>query len=133
MFVLLKSLARNLILPPAGPLILAVIGLALMPKRRRPRGALVLPAGAALWLVATPVVADVLMSMAERYPPLDPSKPVDAQAVVILAGGGVREAPEFGGFAAEGETLYRLVYGAFIARRTSLPILVTGSAGEAEA
>jgi uncharacterized SAM-binding protein YcdF (DUF218 family) len=133
MFILLKSLARNLFLPPAGPLILAVIGLLLVSRRRKLGGALVVTGVAALWLCATPVVADVLMNMAERYPSLDPAKPVNAQAVVILGGGGVRDAPEFGGPAAEGETLYRLAYGAFVARRTSLPILVTGTAEEAVA
>ena len=133
MFVLLKSLARNLILPPAGLLILAVIGLLLMPRRRKLGGALVVTAVAALWLCATPVVADVLMKMAERYPSLDPSKPVNAQAVVILGGGGVHIAPEYGGPVAEGATLDRLLYGAFVARRTSLPILVTGTREEAAA
>jgi uncharacterized SAM-binding protein YcdF (DUF218 family) len=133
MFVILKSVARNLILPPAGLLILAVIGLLLMRRRRRLGGAMVITAVAALWLCATPVVADVLMRMAERYPPLDPSKPVNAQAVVILGGGRVRNAPEYAGPAAEGETLYRLVYGAFVAKRTSLPILVTGTGEEAAA
>ena len=133
MFVLLKSLARNLILPPAGLLILAVIGLLLMPRRRRLGGALVVTAIAALWLCATPVVADILMTMAERYPPLDPNRPLNAQAVVILAGGGVRNAPEYGGLAVEGSTLDRVAYGAFLARRTALPILVTGSPDEAAA
>jgi uncharacterized SAM-binding protein YcdF (DUF218 family) len=133
MFVLLKSLARNLILPPAGLLILAVIGLLLMPRRRRLGGALVITAIAALWLCATPVVADILMTMAERYPPLDPNRPLNAQAVVILAGGGVRDAPEYGGPAVEGSTLDRVAYGAFLARRTALPILLTGSPGEAAA
>jgi uncharacterized SAM-binding protein YcdF (DUF218 family) len=133
MFVLLKSLARNLILPPAGLLILAVIGLLLMPRRRRLGGALVVTAIAALWLCATPVVADILMTMAERYPPLDPNRPLNAQAVVILAGGGVRDAPEYGGPAVEGSTLDRVAYGAFLARRTALPILLTGSPGEAAA
>jgi uncharacterized SAM-binding protein YcdF (DUF218 family) len=133
MFVLLKSVARNLILPPAGLLILAVIGLLLMPRRRKLGGALVITAVVALWLCATPVVADLLMRMAERYPPLDPSMPLNAQAVVILAGGGVREAPEYGGLVVDGNTLDRLLYGAFLAHRTSLPILLTGSPGEAAA
>lgn len=131
MFVLFKSFIRNLILPPSGLLILAVIGLLLMPRRRRLGVALVITAVATLWLCATPVVADVLMSMAERYPSLDPDKPLNAQAVVILGGGSVHYAPEYGGPVAEGETLYRLVYGAFVARRTSLPILITGTRDEA--
>lgn len=133
MLVLLKSLARNLILPPTGPLILAVIGLLLVPRRRRLGGALVVTAVALLWLCATPVVADVLMRMAERYPPLDSSKPVNAQAVVILGGGGVRNAPEFGGPAVEGAALSRVLYGAFVARRTELPIALSGAPEEAVA
>lgn len=133
MFVLLKAVARNLILPPAGLLILAVIGLLLMPRRRRLGGTLVIIAVAGLWLCATPVVADVLMRMAERYPPLDPSKPVNAQAVVILGGGSVHLAPEYSGPVAEGDTLYRVMYGAFVAKRASLPILVSGGRDEAAA
>jgi len=42
----------------------------------------------------------------------DPSKPVDAQAIVILGGGEVRIAPEYGGWATEGEVLERVSYGA---------------------
>lgn len=133
MLILLKSLARNLVLPPAGPLILAVFGLVLMPRRRRLGGVMVVTGVAALWLCATPVVADVLMRMAERYPSLDPAKPVNAQAVVILGGGGVRNAPEYGGLAMEGDPLGRVVYGAIVAKRTSLPILVTGTRDEAAA
>lgn len=133
MFILLKSLARNLILPPAGPLILAVMGLLLVPRRRRLGGTLMVTGVAMLWLCATPVVADVLMSMAEGYPPLDVSKPVSAQAVVILGGGGVRNAPEFGGPALEGASLSRVIYGAFVARRTSLPVELSGAPEEAVA
>lgn len=133
MFILVKSIVRKLILPPTGLLILAVIGLLLMPRRRRLGGALVITAVVALWLCATPVVADVLMRMAERYPSLDPNKPLNAQAVVILGGGAVYYAPEYGGPVAEGQTLYRLAYGAFVARRTSLPILITGTRDEAQA
>jgi uncharacterized SAM-binding protein YcdF (DUF218 family) len=133
MFILLKSLARNLILPPAGPLVLAVVGLLLMPRRRKLGVSLVIVAVGFLWVCATPVVADVLTRFAERYPSLDPSKPVNAQAIVILGGGSMRIAPEYGGWALESETLERVSYGAFVARRTALPILVSGSPEEARA
>jgi uncharacterized SAM-binding protein YcdF (DUF218 family) len=133
MFVLLKSLARDLILPPAGPLILAVLGLLLVSRRRKLGVALVVIGVGSLWLCATPVVADVLTRFAERYPSLDPSKPVNAQAVVIIGGGGVRTAPEYGGPAIEGPLLERLNYGAFVARRAGLPIAVSGTAEEARA
>ncbi len=134
MFILLKSLARELMLPPAGPLIIAVLGLLLLSRRRKLGVVLIVIGVGSLWLCATPVVADVLTRFAERYPPLDPSKPVNAQAVVILGGGGERPfAPEYAGPAIEGVMLERVNYGAFVARRTSLPILVSGSPTEAQA
>jgi uncharacterized SAM-binding protein YcdF (DUF218 family) len=133
MFILLKSLVRELILPPAGPLIVVVLGLLLVRSRRKLGGALVVIGVGSLWLCATPVVADVLTRFAERYPSLDPAKPVNAQAVVILGGGGERIAPEYAGPAIEGPMLERVIYGAFLARRTALPVLVTGSPGEAQA
>src|ERR1700761_1621043 len=131
MFIFLKSFLRTLILPPSGPLIIAVLGLLLISRRRKLGLTLITIGVAALWLCATPFVADVLTRFAERYPPLDPTKPLNAQAVVILGGGGVRTAPEYGGPALELDTLERMNYGAFLARRASLPILVTGSPPEA--
>ena len=134
MLIALKSLVRELILPPAGPLIIAVLGLLLVSRRRRLGAALIVIGVGSLWLCATPVVADVLTRFAERYPALDPSKPVNAQAVVILGGGGERlVAPEYGGPAIEGRMLERLEYGAFVARRNSLPIAISGSATETRA
>jgi uncharacterized SAM-binding protein YcdF (DUF218 family) len=133
MLILLKSFVRSLILPPASLLILAVVGLLLMRRHRKLGVALVICGVGGIWLCATPVVADVLTHCAERYPSLDPSKPVNAQAVVILGGGGVRVAPEYGGWATEGDTLARVSYGASVARRTALPVLVSGTPEEARA
>ena len=133
MFPYLKSILRNLVLPPAGLLILAFVGLLLTRRHRRLGHTLIAISLALLWLGSLPVVADALQRLAEHYPPLDLSRPVNAQAIVILAGGDVRWAAEFGGPTATRDTLERLMYGAFVARRTSLPVLVSGSPKEAEA
>lgn len=133
MFIYVKSILRNLILPPAGLLILAFIGLLLSRRHRRLGNALIATSLGLLWLGSLPGVANWLQRQAERYPPLDLSKPVSAQAIVILAGGSERIAPEYGGLAIGGDTLERVVYGAYIARRTSLPVLITGSNSEARA
>jgi uncharacterized SAM-binding protein YcdF (DUF218 family) len=133
MFAFVKSILRNLILPPAGLLLLAFVGLLLTRRHRRLGNALIAISLGLIWLGSLPVVANWLQRQADRYPPLELSKPVNAQAVVILAGGSVRMAPEYGGPAIADDTLERVDYGAYVARRTSLPVLVTGSAREAEA
>lgn len=132
--LLLKTLLRNLILPPAGPLLLSFLGVALG-KRRPAWGRLCLLTGLALlWLLSTPIIADALSGLAEGYPALDLRQPTNAQAIVILGGGGqITASPEYGGPAAEPLLLERLSYGAFVARKTGLPILITGSGIEASA
>lgn len=133
MFPYLKSILRNIILPPAGLLILAFVGLLLARRHRRLGHALTAISVGLIWVISCPAVADRLQSFAERYPPLDLSRPVSAQAIVILAGGAVRFAPEYGGWVAGSDTLERLTYGAYVARRTALPVLVSGSPDEAQA
>jgi uncharacterized SAM-binding protein YcdF (DUF218 family) len=130
----LKTLLKELLLPPADFLLLALLGLALL--KRRPalaRGCLIAAVGA-LWLLSTPVVSDGLSALAEHYPPVDLRLARDAQAIVILGGGGQRAyAPEYAGPAAEPLLLERLSYGAYLAKKTGLPILVTGFPLEARA
>jgi uncharacterized SAM-binding protein YcdF (DUF218 family) len=139
MLIALKFVLRTLVLPPASPLLLAALGTWLLVRpgtgARARKAALVLLVAslAALWLLATPVVADALTRIAERYPALDLARPLRAQAVVILAGGAARTAPEYGGPAVGLATLERVSYGAYVARRTGLPVLVSGSAREAAA
>ena len=134
LYFFLKSLLRNLILPPAGLLIVTVVGALLLWRRRRFGGPLLTVGLGSLWLLATPIVADSLSHLAEHYPALDVSKPTNAKAIVILAGGGKRLfAPEYGGPMVENELLERLSYGAFVARRTALPVLITGNQDEAVA
>lgn len=129
-----KTLLRNLLLPPTGPLLVAFIGLLYLQRRPRLGRALIALGLGSLWLLSTPVVADVLTRLVEHYPALDWSKPTGAQAIVILGGGGQRPyAPEYGGPAAEPYLLERLSYGAYLAHKTGLPILVTGYHVEAEA
>jgi uncharacterized SAM-binding protein YcdF (DUF218 family) len=135
MFLLhLKTLLRMLVLPPAGPLFVAWFGLAVL--RRRPvlaRYCLGFSIGS-LTLLSLPLVASALTAVVERYPALDLAAPSGAEAVVILGGGGQREyAPEYGGPAAKPGLLERLEYGAYVAHRTALPVLVTGFHVEARA
>ena len=87
--VLLKTVLKALVLPPAGPLLVALAGL--LWWRRRPRLGLALAAGGVLSLLALslPAVAMLLLRAVEEAPALDWREAPSAQAIVIL-GGGVR-------------------------------------------
>lgn len=128
----LRILLRTLVLPPACLLILAFLGLLLV--RRHRRLGMLLAAGslAGIWLLSTPAIADGLERVTEHYPALNLSRPVGAQAIVILGGGGYRwYAPEYRGPAPNYAMYERLAYGAYVARHTGLPVLVTGKEAEA--
>ncbi|HEY2678471.1 MAG TPA: YdcF family protein [Steroidobacteraceae bacterium] len=134
MVLQLKMLLRSLILPPAGLLLLAFIGLLLLKRRAVLARTLLVVAVGSLWLLSTPVVSDALTALAEQYPALDLRRAGQAQAIVILGGGGQRPfAPEYQGPAAEPLLLERLSYGAYLAHSTGLPILITGYRTEAPA
>jgi uncharacterized SAM-binding protein YcdF (DUF218 family) len=134
MFVDLKLIAHTLFLPPAGLLLIALIAYGLLWSRWQRQATVVLGVALALlWLGAMPVVSDVLWRLTERYPALNLNQPLNAQAIVVLGGSGFRlRAPEYGGQpAAELVLLDRLTYAAYVARRTSLPVLVSGNGNEA--
>ena len=134
MLLRLKLLLKSVILPPTGLLLLAILGVFLIKRRPRLGRACSIIALGSLWLLFTPRVSDLLSALAEHYPPLDLRSATGAQAIVILGGGGQRGmAPEYGGPAADTVLLERLSYGAYVARKTGLPILVTGFHIEATA
>jgi uncharacterized SAM-binding protein YcdF (DUF218 family) len=130
----IKTLARELILPPTSVLLLSLVGAVLAWRRWRFGWAIFFVGFGSLWLLCTPVIADWLSGFADGYPALDLSRSVDAQAVVVIGGGGQRnDAPEYNGPMAEPILLERLTLAAFIARRLSLPVAVSGAPAEAVA
>lgn len=108
---------------------LLVAGLACLLLRRRRAGLALISTGiAAFYLLSVPAVSNLLMRSIE-VPPTAPSvlAAADAQAIVVLSGGFEQHAPEYGAAGAvDGLTLQRLRYGAHLARRLGLPVLVTG-------
>src|SRR5258708_19748541 len=124
MLLRLKTLLKAVILPPAGPLLLAILGVLLIKRRPRlARTCLILGLGS-LWLLSTPVVSDAVTRLAEHYPPLDLRSTAGAQAIVILGGGGQRVfAPEYGGPAAQPMLLERLHHPPYIPPQTGSPFL----------
>ncbi|HEY8623141.1 MAG TPA: YdcF family protein [Casimicrobiaceae bacterium] len=132
----LKAVAKTLVLPPTGLLLLALAGLSM--RRRFPRaGSFAAWTGVLVLLVLSiPTVAGLLVRSLDATAVFDPAQGSSAQAIVVLGGGTRRNAPEYGGDTLGELTLERLRYGTIVARVTGLPILLTGGAvygGEPEA
>ena len=129
-----KALAA-LVLPPTGPLLLALAGLVLLARRPRLGRALAWVGVGSLLLLSLPVVSHALLRSLEPQA-LDLRRTGEAQAIVILGGGVRRNAVVFGGDTLARLTLERVRYGALVARATRLPVLVSGGSvygGTAEA
>lgn len=126
----LKPVLSALVLPPAGPLLLALAGLLAMRRWRRGGAAAVLAGLAALWLLSCHAFALELARIALPLPaPLDASRLQAAQAIVVLGGGISPEAPEYGSPQPSAVTLSRLRYGVWLARRSGKPLAFAGGLG----
>jgi uncharacterized SAM-binding protein YcdF (DUF218 family) len=119
---------RDLILPPGSLFLVIAIGLALW--RRRPRaGRIVAGTGLALLaFLSTTGGAGLLVAPLERMTaPLQAPERTGAQAIVVLAAGRVRHAPEYENRdIPDYIALARIRYAAHLQRKTGLPILVSG-------
>jgi uncharacterized SAM-binding protein YcdF (DUF218 family) len=126
---------RGLILPPASVFLVIAIGLALW--RRRPRaGRIVAGTGLALLaFLSTIGGARLLVAPLEGLTaPLTAPERAGAQAIVVLAAGRVRRAPEYGDRdIPDYVALARLRYAAHLQRATGLPLLVSGGSGGGDA
>jgi uncharacterized SAM-binding protein YcdF (DUF218 family) len=133
---LINLVPRDLILPPSSLFIVIAVGLAL--RRRRPRaGRIVAGTGLALLAVlSTTGGARLLVAPLEGMTaPLRAPERAGAQAIVVLAAGRLRRAPEYDDLDIPDYIgLARVRYGAHLQRKTGLPILVSGgSAGAPKA
>ena len=135
---MLKPLLTALILPPLAPLLLALVGWLLAVKKKRGGLALVLFALALLWLLSCHGAAVWLSrSVLPQFAPLTVSQVGQVgqlqtdkiQAIVVLGGGVLPLAPEYGQAQPRAETAARLRYGLWLARQSGLPVAFTGGLG----
>ena len=128
MLEIFNAIPRSLILPPSNLFFLTLIGLLLCRWRPRAGRAIAGCGFALLTLLSTTVVADFLVSPLERMTtPLLAPKAAGGQAIVVLAAGQLRDAPEYGGRSIpDYVALARLRYAAHLQRATGLPVLVSG-------
>ncbi|MEO8751681.1 MAG: YdcF family protein [Casimicrobiaceae bacterium] len=132
----IKAILKALVLPPTGPLLIAVAGLTLLARKPR-MGRWLATFGVVLLLVLSlPVVSTLLLRFVDASPPLDLNLAKSARAIVVLGGGVRQNAVEYDGDTLGRLTLERVRYGARVAKLTGLPVMVTGgsvSGGETEA
>lgn len=120
----LKGLLGSLLLPPANGLLLLVV--AALCRRRRWAFGLAVAGGILLLAQSLPPLAGWLMqTLEERAGPVL-SDTRGAGAIVVLGSGLKVDAPEYGGDTVTDRSLIRARYGAVVARRSGLPILVSG-------
>jgi len=134
---------KKLILPPAGPLLMALAGLLFQLSGSAGwLGQGLMPAGLViLYLLSIPACISPWLSSEDRFPRHDPAadqatdadsgaETIDAtkapHAIVILDGGRTTASRQRGGNKVTARTLERIDEGARLHRRTELPILVTG-------
>jgi uncharacterized SAM-binding protein YcdF (DUF218 family) len=131
-FGALKPLLTTLVLPPLGPLLLAALGGLLAIRRKRGGLALAGLALALLWLLSCHGTAVWLARTAlPQFAPLSVAqlKAGKVQAIVVLGGGLLPQAPEYDSAQPRAETAARLRYGLWLARQSGLPVAFTGGLG----
>ena len=126
----LKPVLTALVLPPTGPLLLALAGL-LLATRRRAAG-LALAAGSIVVSLALGSHAMAMLLTRELLPPVSAVQPGqlrDVQAIVVLGAGVWTDPPEYGTPQPSESALVRLRYGARLARQTGKPLAFAGGVG----
>jgi uncharacterized SAM-binding protein YcdF (DUF218 family) len=128
----LKPILTALVLPPAAPVLLSLLGLLLVARKRATGLVLAATGLALLWLLSCQAVAVWLAQ--NTLPQFAPVSTVSlknsaAQAIVVLGGGALPAAPEYGQAQASAATAARLRYGVWLARQSGLPLAFAGGKG----
>lgn len=124
---------EQLIGPPGGFILLSFLGLVLRRRYRRMGLACATSGLFLLYVASLPATANFLMSWWEPARALSEQNLLPGEnppeAIVILGAGRRYDTPEFTGDTPNAYALERIRYGVWLARRTLLPILVTGGLG----
>ncbi len=141
-----KPVLTALVLPPVPFLLLIIVAARILPTRRNTGWLLLLLSIAGLWLSTTSGGAFALARSTGLQPPAlslqriqtiaaemakSPDKP--RWAILVLGGGRQAMAPEYAAASLSDESLQRLRYGLWLARRTQAPVAFSGGQGWAQA
>lgn len=118
----LYVLVKSLLMPPG--LFVLLLLLAVLLRRR----ALVILTLVSLYFLSTPFAGSRLIGLLETYPALTEMEISSAQAdaIVVLGGGRLPAAPEYGGDTLSDPSLVRARYAALLHRQTGLRLIASG-------
>ena len=139
MEVILGKVVATLLLPPGLNLALVLLGLLLRLRFSRTGTGFIYAGFISLYVFSMPLVGNSLKQSQQDYPALDVTAlpATKAKVIVVLGGGRYPAAPEYREDTVSIHTLERLRYGAYLQRKSKLPILLTGGVvygeGNAEA
>jgi uncharacterized SAM-binding protein YcdF (DUF218 family) len=132
MELLITNILQKIFFPPGVVLLLFLSGLLLLTFRP-------LLARVLLWLglltgylLSTPYIEDVMLQLVQGYPALTPQNITEhateshAGAIVVLSANSYKNAPEYAQDTVGDSTLERIRYGAYLYRKTGLPIVASG-------
>ncbi len=126
----LKPLISTLLMPPASPLLLMVIGVAVLGVSKRWGRSLCALGILLLWVLSTSATAYGLNQLLLRtYPPLSHQDLGRAQAILVLGSGVELYAPEYGQATLGAAAQQRLVYGRYLKTLSDLPLVYSGGKG----
>lgn len=124
------ELIRAFLLPPMLFLFLALVGLGVSLMWKKLGVAVAAVSLVLMFLFSTPFVTGILMNSLQTEEAITEQnyKKVlkNADALVVLGGGQRRMTPEFGHDTASEFTLERIRYAAWLAKRTGLPLIISG-------
>ncbi len=130
------ALLEKLIGPPGGFIFLAMLGLIVMRRHQRVGFYMTASGLGLLYIASLPLTVNLLLTGLEPKTALSEKTLLagdkSPQVIVILAAGRRYHAPEFAGDTPNALALERIRYGVWLARRTMLPILISGGLGTEE-
>ncbi|NBW54267.1 MAG: YdcF family protein [Betaproteobacteria bacterium] len=125
-----KPLISALLLPPASPLLLLLVGLAIWGVSKRWGRALCVLSTLILWVLSCSATAYGLNHwLLSTYPPISKEALNTAQAIVVLGGGVEVYAPEYGQTQLGAAAYQRLAYGRYLKTLHDLPLVYSGGKG----
>lgn len=126
--MLYRTLLKMWFLPPMFNIVLIAVGLLLLHRYRKLGIACCALGLGSLLLFSTPQISNIMLKSIEVANAIVPAQIVGLEntAIVVLGAGQIENVQEYGVTQPNHDAVARLTYGAYLHRKTGLPLLLTG-------